>query len=201
MSSQWIMSFEKLMTEDEVKALRAVLDAGAIIAKSKAQQGPVRDQCIISIALGTGLRVSEISQLKLEDIDLKRGGNSLIVRHGKGDRQRVVKFNSKLKNLILDYIQYRDKDSEFLFPSERQDYMSSNGIQKVFKKWAKKAGLPKRYSIHSCRHSYATALLRVSKNLRLVQMWSCNKKADRTRSHAASFCKLSSNCSGDKYPR
>jgi len=94
----------------------------------------------------------------------------LIVRHGKGDKSRVVKFSSKLKILILEYIDYRDKDSEYLFPSERQNYMSSNGIQKVFKKWAKQAGLPARYSIHSCRHFYATALLKVSKNLRLVQM-------------------------------
>jgi len=170
MNSQWIMSFEKLMTETEVKALRAVLEAGAIVAKSKARQGPVRDQSIIELALGTGLRVSEISQLKLTDIDLKRGGNSLVVQRGKGNRKRIVKFSSKLKSLILEYIEYRNKDSEYLFPSERQNYMSSNGIQKVFKKWAKKASLPKRYSIHSCRHYYATALLKVSKNLRLVQM-------------------------------
>ena len=170
MSSQWIMSFSKLMSEDEVKALRNTLEAAAIIAKTKARQGPVRDQCVIELALGTGLRVSEISQLKLEDIDLKRGGNSLIVRHGKGNKQRIVKFSSKLKTLILEYIEYRDKDSEYLFPSERQDYMSSNAIQKAFKKWARKAGLPARYSIHSCRHCYATALLKVSRNLRLTQM-------------------------------
>jgi len=170
MSAQWIMTFEKLMSEDEVKALRKTLEAAVIIAKSKAHQGPVRDECCLLLALGTGLRVSEVAALKLEDIDLKRGGNSLIVRHGKGDKQRVVKFSSKLKSLILEYIEYRNKDSEYLFPSERQDYMSSNGIQKVFKKWAKQAGLPKRYSIHSCRHYYATALLKVSKNLRLTQM-------------------------------
>jgi len=170
MSSQWIMSFSKLMSEDEVQALRNTLEAAAIIAKTKARQGPVRDQCVIELALGTGLRVSEISQLKLEDIDLKRGGNSLIVRHGKGNKQRIVKFSSKLKTLILEYIEYRDKDSEYLFPSERQDYMSSNAIQKAFKKWARKAGLPARYSIHSCRHCYATALLKVSRNLRLTQV-------------------------------
>jgi len=170
MSSLWIMSFEKLMSDDEVKALRKTLEAAVIIAKSKAHQGPVRDQCIIELALGTGLRVSEISQLKLEDIDLKRGGNSLIVRRGKNDKQRIVKFSSKLKTVILEYLEYRDKDTEFLFPSERQDYMSSNGIQKVFKKWAMKSGLPSRFSIHSCRHFYATALLKVSRNLRLTQM-------------------------------
>ena len=169
MNAQWTLTFQKFMSEDEVKALRKTLEAAVIIAKSKAHQGAVRDQCIIELALGTGLRVSEIAALKLEDIDLKRGGNSLIVRHGKGDKLRQVKFSSSLKTLIQDYLDYRTSDSDYLFSSERQDYMSSNGIQKVFKKWTKKAGLPTRYSIHSCRHSYAVRLLAVSKSLRLVQ--------------------------------
>ena len=170
MSSQWIMSFEKLMSEDEVKALRKTLEAAVIIAKSKAHQGPVRDQCIIELALGTGLRVSEIAALKLEDIDLKRGGNSLVVRHGKGDKLRQVKFSSSLKTTIQEYLDYRASDSEYLFPSQRQDHMFPTAIQKVFKKWAGRAGLPSRFSIHSCRHFYATALLKVSKNLRLTQV-------------------------------
>ncbi len=170
MSSQWIMSFEKLMSEDEVKALRKTLEAAVIIGKSKAHQGPVRDQCIIELALGTGLRVSEIAALKLEDIDLKRGGNSLVVRHGKGDKLRQVKFSSSLKTAIQEYLDYRASDSEYLFPSQRQDHMFPTAIQKVFKKWAGRAGLPSRFSIHSCRHFYATALLKVSKNLRLTQV-------------------------------
>jgi integrase len=170
MSSQWIMSFEKLMSEDGVKALRKTLDAAVIIAKSKAHQGPVRDQCIIELALGTGLRVSEIGALKIEDIDLKRGGNSLIVRHGKGDKLRQVKFSSSLKTTIQEYLDYRASDSEYLFPSQRQDHMFPTAIQKVFKKWAGRAGLPVRYSVHSCRHFYGTALLKASKNLRLVQV-------------------------------
>jgi len=170
MSSQWIMSFSKLMSEDEVQALRNTLEAAAIIAKTKARQGPVRDQCIIELALGTGLRVSEIGALKIEDIDLKRGGNSLIVRHGKGDKLRQVKFSSSLKTTIQEYLDYRASDSEYLFPSQRQDHMFPTAIQKVFKKWAGRAGLPSRFSIHSCRHFYATALLKVSKNLRLTQV-------------------------------
>ena len=170
MSSQWIMTFEKLMSEDEVKALRKTLEAAVIIAKSKAHQGAVRDQCIIELALGTGLRVSEIAALKQEDVDLKRGGNSLIVRHGKGDKLRQVKFSSSLKTTIQEYLDYRASDSEYLFPSQRQDHMFPTAIQKVFKKWAGRAGLPSRFSIHSCRHFYATALLKVSKNLRLTQV-------------------------------
>ena len=170
MNSKWILTFEQLMSEDEVKALRKTLEAAVIIAKSKAHQGAVRDQCIIELALGTGLRVSEIAALKLEDIDLKRGGNSLVVRHGKGDKLRQVKFSSSLKTTIQEYLDYRASDSEYLFPSQRQDHMFPTAIQKVFKKWAGRAGLPSRFSIHSCRHFYATALLKVSKNLRLTQV-------------------------------
>ena len=90
MNAQWNVTFDKFMSEDEVKALRKTLEAAVIIAKSKAHQGPVRDQCIIELALGSGLRVSELAALKIEDIDLKRGGNTLIVRHGKGDKLRQV---------------------------------------------------------------------------------------------------------------
>ncbi len=169
MNSKWILTFDKFMSEDEVKALRKTLEAAVIIAKSKAHQGPVRDACIIELALGTGLRVSEISALRRDEIDLKRGGNSLLVSHGKGNRLREVKFSSSLKTLIQDYLDYRDSDSPYLFPSVRQEFMTSTAIQKVFKKWAKRSGLPARYSIHSCRHYYSSALLRVSKNLRLVQ--------------------------------
>ncbi|MBT4034831.1 MAG: tyrosine-type recombinase/integrase [Candidatus Marinimicrobia bacterium] len=127
------------------------------------------NQCIIELALGTGLRLSEIAALKVEDIDLKRGGNMLIVRHGKGDKLRQVKFSSSMKTFIQDYLDYRKSDSPYLFASARQDHMFPTAIQKVFKKWAKKAGLPARYSIHSCRHSYAVRLLAVSKSLRLTQ--------------------------------
>ena len=169
MNAKWNVTFDKFMSEDEVTALRKTLEAAVIIAKSKAHQGPVRDQCLLLLALGTGLRVSEIAALKIEDIDLKRGGNTLIVRHGKGNRLREVKFSSTLKTLIQEFLDYRTSDSPYLFVSERQDHMFPTAIQKVFKKWAKRSGLPARYSIHSCRHYYASALLRVSKNLRLVQ--------------------------------
>jgi len=145
----------------------------------------VRDHCIIELALGTGLRVSEISTLKVEDIDLKRGGNSLIVRHGKGNRLREVKFSSSLKTLIQEYLGYRRCDSVFLFPSQRQDHMFPTAIQKVFKKWAKRAGLPARYSIHSCRHTYATNLYRISQNLRLVQLQLGHSNPQTTSVYAA----------------
>ncbi len=166
----WTMTFEKYLSDDEVKALRKTLEASVIIGKAKGYQIPVRDSCIIELALGTGLRVSEVSALKLEDIDLKPGGNSLIVRHGKSDKLRVVKFSTKLETIIQDYLEYRASDSPYLFQSQRSEFMAVTALQKVFKKYAKKAGLPSRLSFHNLRHSYATNLYRVTKNLRFVQL-------------------------------
>lgn len=78
---------------------------------------------------------------------------------------------SKSKKQILEYLNYRILDSPYLFPSERCQQMTRSAIQKVFKKMARKAGLPDRYSIHNLRHTCATLLYRLSRfNLRLVQL-------------------------------
>ena len=168
--SNWLITPDKYLTSDEVKKLKTVCQNAAIIAKSKGNQIPVRDRLIIETALGTGLRVSELANLKIEDIHLKKGQSSLVVRDGKGGRNRVVAFNHFLKSEILKYLEYRNSDSPYLFYSERGEKMTRYGISKVFKKMSKKAGLPTHYSIHSLRHTYATILYKASGyNLRLVQ--------------------------------
>ena len=122
------------------------------------------------MALNTGLRVSELANLKVEHLYLKKGQNSLIVKHGKGGKDRVVQFGPGLKRQILEYLDYRAKQSAYLFTSHRGEKLTRSGIQQVFNKWAKKADLPSHYSIHSLRHTYATNLYRASGfNLRLVQ--------------------------------
>jgi site-specific recombinase XerD len=168
--SNWIISPNKFLTDDEVKQFRKTLSEAATIARSRGSQIVVRDQVIIELALGTGLRVSELANLKVEDLFIKKGQNALHVRNGKGGNDRVVQFAAKLKKLILDYLEYRKSDSQYLFSSKRGDQMTRFGISQVFKQWARKAGLPERYSIHSLRHTYAVRLYRASGyNLRLVQ--------------------------------
>lgn len=166
----WIISPDKYLTDDEVKQLRNTLSDAATLARARGSQLAVRDQLVIELALGTGLRVSELANLKVEDLYLKKGQNALHVRNGKGGKDRVVQFSSKLKKLILDYLEYRTSDSPYLLPSKRGDQMTRFGISQVFKQWAKRARLPAHYSIHSLRHTYATNLYKASGyNLRLVQ--------------------------------
>ncbi len=168
--SQWIITPEKYLKDEEVKALRKTASDMAIIARSKGNQNAVRNQLIIEVALGTGLRVSELADLKIHNLHLGKGQNSLIVRNGKGGKDRIVAFNSKLKILIQDYLDYRKSESPYLFHSERGDKMTRFGIGTVFKAIANSAGIDSHHSIHSCRHTYATNLYKVSGyNLRMVQ--------------------------------
>ena len=166
----WILTPDKFLTTEETKQLRKSCQEAATIAISRGIQAPVRDTLIIELALGSGLRVSEMANLKVEDLYLKRGQSSIHVRDGKGGKERVVDIGFNLKKHIMEFLDYRAMDSSYLFPSERGMKISRSGIQQVFKKWAKKAGISSHYSIHSLRHTYATNLYKASGyNLRLVQ--------------------------------
>ena len=168
--SQWIVTPDKFLTDEESKKLRRMCEEAAIIAKSKGNQMAVRNRLIIEMALGTGLRVSELANLKIDDIHIRKGQNSLIVNNGKGDKDRVVGFNNKLKVLIQEYLDYKSSNSPYLFPSERGEKMTRYGIGRVFKTMASKASLDSKHSIHTLRHTYATNLYKASGyNLRMVQ--------------------------------
>ena len=168
--SQWIVTPDKFLTDEESKKLRRMCEEAAIIAKSKGNQLAVRNRLIIEMALGTGLRVSELANLKIDDIHIRKGQNSLIVNNGKGDKHRVVGFNNKLKTLIQEYLDYRKSMSSYLFASERGEKMTRFGVGRVFKTMAAKAGLDSKHSIHTLRHTYATNLYKASGyNLRMVQ--------------------------------
>ena len=167
--SAWIITPDKYLKPQEIKALRQVLHADALLAKSRGRQIGYRDMVILELALSTGLRVGEISKLRIDDLQLTRKNSSLIVRSGKGGKTRTVQFGSGLRKILREYLDYRSPASDFVFRSERQDQMTTNAIQKVFKKKAKKAGLPKRYSIHALRHTFCTMIYKASGyNLRMV---------------------------------
>lgn len=169
MSKQWIITTEKYLDQTEIAALRKVIEKAKLYSQSRGRQRGVRDHAIIELALGTGLRVAEISDLKIEDLHLRREA-SLIVRSGKGGKMREVRFSSRLKDIIKDYLDYRDSNSDYLFYTGHSDKMSVSALQQVFKKYAREAGLSEKYSIHCCRHSYAVNLFAASGyNLKLVQ--------------------------------
>jgi len=166
----WIITPDKFLNEEEVTQLIKVCSDAAELASNKDQWVAIRDWMIIDLALNTGLRVQELSDLKVNDLHIQYGECALTVQCGKGGKKRIVKFGKKTKAHLKKYLSERHSKSEHVFYSSRGDKLERSAIQKIFKMLAKKARLSPDYSIHSLRHTHATRLYKASgNNLRMVQ--------------------------------
>lgn len=135
---------------------------------------PVRFM-LIDLALYSGLRVAEIAALKIRDLVLGEADPFLIVRHGKGDKKRIVYIDQKLCKHLREFLVYKlrtlnqsvENDAP-LFTGRKGEHSPPITLMKSFKKSLEVAHLPDRYSIHKARHTYATYLLHDTGNLRYV---------------------------------
>lgn len=121
---------------------------------------------MICLAYGSGLRVSEVVNLKVKDIDLRE--LLVRVREAKGKKDRVTILPEKLANKINVFLLDRNPD-EYLFMSERGGRLSTRTLQKVFERAARTIRLTKPATFHSLRHSFATHLLESGVSIRYVQ--------------------------------
>jgi site-specific recombinase XerD len=121
---------------------------------------------MLKLCYGMGLRVSEITNLKITDIDSKN--MQAFIERGKGKKDRYVNLpQSILEQLRAYYKQYRPK--KYLFEGQTGGQYSTRSVQKVFKNALLKAGINKKVGIHSLRHSYATHLLEQGTDIRFIQ--------------------------------
>jgi site-specific recombinase XerD len=126
----------------------------------------IKQRALLMASYSAGLRVSELVNLRIQDIDSKR--MMLYVRCGKGKKDRMVPLSVKLlETLRAYYRQYRPK--EFLFEGEKGGAYSTRAAQMVLAEAKKKAGIRKKGSIHMLRHSYATHLLESGTDIRYIQ--------------------------------
>jgi len=130
----------------------------------------LRDLTILTTLFSTGLRVSELTDLKRKDIDLKRG--EFMVR-GKGDKPRVVFLSNDAKDLLDKYFTKRTDNAEAALvahkgPSKHLP-LTPRSIQRIVEKYAKAAGIVKKVTPHVLRHSFATDLLINGADIRSVQ--------------------------------
>ncbi|HIP99471.1 TPA: phage integrase family protein [Candidatus Bipolaricaulota bacterium] len=167
---------EDFMTPEQVRRLKGVLRRAAAEAVKTGKKGPVRDWAILHVALDAGLRVSEILALRVGDLILDPGHAAIIVRCGKGGKKRGVDIGQALREHLSEYLDWKRAVGEpthpeaLLFPSPRGGALTRQAVYHMFKRYARLAGLPQRFTIHSCRHTYASMLYKASRyNLRLVQ--------------------------------
>ena len=158
----------KYMDIDEVKQLRTVTEAKAIVGLKAGRVNGVRSWMLIDLALSTGLRVSEMAALKIKDVDLKRGCLSVTRMKRKKKVKETLALGKDLAQHLKDYIAWTDRKSGRLFIGSRGT-LTAQGLQRIWKRSIKLAGLPKELSIHSARHTIAVHLLRKTSNLRQVQ--------------------------------
>ena len=147
-----------------------------------------RDKAIIELLFSTGLRVSELVSLNIDDINLKRREFGVV---GKGGRARVVFLSKRAAKWIERYLVARDDNFEPLFIRHRhiddptlddEDVrLSARSVQRMFKKYRKKLKLPIKVTPHILRHSFATDLLMAGADIRSVQEMLGHKNIQTTQ--------------------
>lgn len=154
--------------------VRSIADMDKILA-SPNEQSPrgQRDAAIIALLYASGLRVSELINLKNNDLDWQRG---FLRTLGKGSKERVVPINEKALAILQNYAFFgrpqltKNYESEWFFIRAKGQALSRQSVWKIIKKYAKQAGLDDSLSPHQFRHSFATHLLEGGINLRALQM-------------------------------
>lgn len=121
-----------------------------------------RDRAIILILLDSGLRLSELANIKLQDIDTDRGWIKVT---GKGNKERIVRIGKTAQKALWRYLMYRgEDDKQELWLSEERRPLQSSGIQSSINRLKKRAGVNETGCVHKFRHSFALAFLRADHN-------------------------------------
>ena len=113
-----------------------------------------------------GLRLSEVKNLRLEDLDYDR--KQIFIKAAKGKKDRYTLLSEKLKTILNEYITIYSPE-KYLFESPEKGKYSARSIQVIFKRAAVLADVKKQVTIHTLRHSFATHLLENGTNLRYIQ--------------------------------
>jgi len=132
----------------------------------------IRDKAMLELMYSTGIRVSELLAIDLNDIDM----SEMIVRvRGKGRRERILPFGEVAKKAVERYLEIRDQmipagsNCKALFVSDWGRRMTSRNFRQRLKIYTRRAGIRKKVSPHILRHSFATHMLEAGADLRAVQ--------------------------------
>jgi integrase/recombinase XerD len=158
-------SLPKSLSEDEIESLINAPDVKTALG--------LRDRAMLELLYATGLRVSELVELRIPQVNLRQG----VVRTlGKGSKERLVPLGETAADWLEKYLDdgradiLKGQKSEHLFVTQRGSSMSRQAFWYVIRRHAQNAGIHKSLSPHTLRHSFATHLLNHGADLRVVQM-------------------------------
>ena len=159
---------KKLPTYLTVQEINHLLDT--VKDEDLPSQRPIRDKAIFEVLYATGIRCSELTQIRLEHINFEE---KTILIYGKGRKQRYVLFGEKAKARILQYMNaerfINQRGSSILFLNKQGESLTNRMIQKILTMFGKFLTVKKQLTPHKVRHSFATHLLNAGLDLRALQ--------------------------------
>lgn len=147
-------------------------------ASDQQSKNGVRDQVIVELLYGSGLRVSELVGLDIRDVDLY---GSLIRVRGKGRKERIVPLTDAAKAAVGEYLSQRRDSQEALILNYKDTRLTSRSVRRILDKLEKKANLNQHVHPHMLRHTFATHLLDGGADLRSLQELLGHKKLSSTQ--------------------
>ena len=138
------------------KTLPVFLSNSEVTKLLSSARNNLRDFAILSFIVYTGVRVSELTNILIDDIDLKENNVRIL---GKGDKERIIPIARGLSELLKNYIKTRNYTGKYLFVSKYGRRLTPLSIQLIVKKYAKEAHLAKHVTPHKLRHTFATLAL------------------------------------------
>ncbi len=169
----WSVSKNQFLSQEEVGLLYSTLSDAKDLATLRGKPlSHIRDYYIIKTLLETGLRVFELTALKVSDFHNK----ALMVRKGKGGKKRTVLLSKGTQKVLKEFIKTKREilkepthPEDFLFLSERKKPFTTRGVRKRVKHWFQKCNFGGDLSCHSCRHSYISHLMAAGVDLPTIR--------------------------------
>jgi len=149
-----------------------------LVAADQDCKNGIRDQVIVEILYGSGLRVSELVNIDITDIDLVSG---LVRVYGKGRKERIMPLTDLACQAIKEYLGQRDDSEEALLLNYQNTRLTSRSVRRILDKLERKANLNQHIHPHMLRHTFATHLLDGGADLRSVQELLGHKKLSSTQ--------------------
>jgi len=168
----WVNVLGRTWEDMHIKRPRCSRELPVVFSKSEVSKLlsmtlNLKHRTCLSIGYSAGLRISEVCNLKPGDIDRTR--MQIRIFHGKGTKTRYVPLAQNLLGLIDEYIHFYDPQNFFFEGQPKGTAISSNTLGVIFRRAAERAGIKKKTTFHTLRHSYATHLLEQGVNLKIIQ--------------------------------
>ena len=146
----------------------------------------IKHKTILFLIYSAGLRLGELLELKIGDID--SDSMRIHVREGKGKKDRYIMLSENVLDLLREYYKlFKPKD--YIFEGQKGGKYSSKSVQNIFKSALKKSGIKKKATVHTLRHSFATHLLDDGTDIRYIQELLGHKRLETTQiyTHVSSY--------------